>query len=57
MNYRTNATSNTSIFLAVLALCIYFFMPKTIDLKIPKDVALPVVSTLAVASIVRSLRY
>jgi hypothetical protein len=51
--YRTQSNSNGTIFLVCLAVLIYFFMPKSLTVKIPKDIALPVTCTLAVVSLVR----
>jgi hypothetical protein len=54
---RNNLTGNSSIFLALVIICIHFFMPKSVNIPIRKDVALPVVATLLGVSIVRNLRF
>jgi hypothetical protein len=45
--YGRSSNNSTTITLVIIGVCLYFFMPKTLNVKVEKSVLIPVVGTLA----------
>jgi hypothetical protein len=54
---QRTGNNSTTIILVLIAIGLYFTMPKSVTFKVEKSVAIPVVATLLGVSVLRNLRF